>query len=83
MEHLRKFNEEFFSEERLESKFFWLKDKDGRTGSGLTVGKYDPNTTHEGGSENNYQWEIIASDEIYTEENIRNMFDVLEEIKRY
>lgn len=90
MKHLRKFNEEISpfhmdedEKEAYESgknsenkyKYFWLKSD-----SGLTIGEYNPNPKHEDGSDNEYPWNLIGSDEIYKEEDIRNMYDVLDEI---
>lgn len=81
MRHLKKFNEEIsvneFENESghpSDTKFYWLKIKNPRPGErNVTVGEYN--------SKDKYCWEIIASDEIFTDEEIRKWFDIGDEIK--
>ena len=81
MKHLSKFNEVFFFGGEPMSKFFWLRSKSlGDGQSAFTIGEYETNPKHDDGSDNNYPWYLIGSDEVYSDEDIREMYDVLDEI---
>lgn len=81
MKHLRKYNEAFFYGGEPMSKFFWLRSKSLRNGqSAFTIGEYETNPKHDDGSDNNYPWYLIGRDEVYSDEDIREMYDVLDEI---
>lgn len=79
MNHLKKFNEEiYFRGGEPTSKFYWLSDKDPRDGDdAYTIGKYS--LSHKDGSGGPF-WELIASDEYFTDEELRQNFVVMSEI---
>lgn len=72
--NIKKFNEIFMFGGEPMSKFYWLMAKNPLPGqSKFTIGEYK-------NDEDEYPWEIIGSDEPYTDNRIKQHFDVMEEI---
>jgi len=80
MKHLKKYNESMhkLSTSTPTSKFYWLMDKNPLSGeSGITIGRY---TDKEKDGSGGPYWDIIASDESLTDEEVNEYFEVMDEI---